>query len=106
MVKLYAALWLLAAATAYTEAWKCREDGYAYYGNNIPGQPSYQPSESACQQACAQHDGCSYWSFGSASEACYLKTSSAGKEPAANYVSGTKDCNDKGDHSTSGINSQ
>ena len=103
MVKLYAALWLLAAATASTEAWKCREDGYAYYGNNIPGQPSYQPSESACQQACAQHDGCSYWSFGSASEACYLKTSSAGKEQAANYVSGTKDCKEKGDHSKNDV---
>ena len=99
MVKLYAALWLLAAATASTEAWKCREDGYAYYGNNIPGKlpHSYQPSQSACQQACAEHDGCSYWTWrrkekGWAMAPCYLKTSKAGREASSIYISGSKDC--------------
>ena len=79
------------------KASKCLEVGYAYYGNNIPGKlpHSYQPSQSACQQACAEHDGCSYWTWskGSAMGACYLKTSDAGKSKADNYVSGTKDCN-------------
>ena len=95
MVKLPTVLWLLAAATASTEAWKCWEDNYAYYYNTIPGSMSYQPSRSACQQACAEHYGCSYWTWrkGSAMGECYLKTSRAGRQLATGFVSGTKDCN-------------
>ena len=96
MVKLPTIFWLLAAATASTEAWKCwMEEGYAYYYNTIPGGMSYQPSRLACQQACAEHDGCSYWTWrkGSAMGECFLKTSRAGRELATDFVSGTKDCN-------------
>ena len=96
MVKLPTVFWLLAAATASTEAWKCwMEEGYAYYGNNLQGMPVYQPSKFACQQACAEHDGCSYWTWdwGWASGSCYLKMSNAGRQTSDNYVSGTKDCN-------------
>ena len=77
------------------KAGKCWEDNYAYFENDIPNSKSYQPSKSACQQACAEHDGCSYWTWrkGSAMGACYLKTSDTGKEPADKYISGTKDCN-------------
>ena len=75
------------------KAGKCEEDKYAYQGNNIPNSKSYQPSKSACQQACAEHDGCSYWTWSKGSTMCYLKTSKAGKRRADNYVSGTKDCN-------------
>ena len=96
MVKLPTVLWLLLAATVSTEAWECwMEMGYAYFWNNLPGMPIYQPSKSACQQACAEHDGCSYWTWkkGSAMGACYLKTSRAGRQLATGFVSGTKDCN-------------
>ena len=93
MVKLAIVLWLLAAATVSTEAWKCWEDNTAYYGNNIPGSMSYQPSMSACQQSCAEHAGCYYWTWGRGAGECYLKTSSDGRQPTSDYVSGTKDCN-------------
>ena len=92
MVKLPTILWLLAAATASTEAWECwEEDNTAYYGNNIPGGMSYQPSQSACQRACSEHAGCSYWTWSRGGK-CYLKTSDDGRETTSYYVSGTKDC--------------
>ena len=75
------------------KAGKCEEVGYAYYRNTLPNGRSYQPSKSACQQACAEHVGCSYWSWSKGSTMCYLKTSKAGKGPAENYISGSKDCN-------------
>ena len=97
MVKLLAVLWLLAAATASTEAWKCWENNTAYFGNNIPESMSYQLSTSACQQSCAEHSGCSYWTWGRRAGECYLKTSDDGRMSMSpmtdDYVSGTKDCN-------------
>ena len=97
MVKLPTVLWLLAAATVSTEGWKCWEDNTAYYGNNIPDSMSYQPSTSACQQLCAEHSRCSYWTWGRRAGECYLKTSDDGRmsmSPMTDvYVSGTKDCN-------------
>ena len=76
------------------KAGKCWEDNYAYFENDIPNSKSYQPSKSACQQACAEHDGCSYWTWrkGSAMGACYLKTSNAGRRQSDYHNSGTKDC--------------
>ena len=79
------------------KAGKCLEVGYAYIGNNILSMPVYKPSESACQQACAEHDGCSYWTWrrkekGWAMAPCYLKTSKAGREASSVYISGSKDC--------------
>ena len=98
MVKLPTVLWLLAAATVPTEAWKCWENNTAYFGNNIPESMSYQLSTSACQQSCAEHSGCSYWTWGRGHGECYLKTSDDGRMSMEGmtdvYVSGTKDCND------------
>ena len=86
-------------ATQFGSNCTCFEENKAYFHNNIVlGTKNLQPSRSACQQSCAEHSGCSYWTWGRGHGECYLKTSDDGRMSMEGmtdvYVSGSKDCND------------
>ena len=69
----------------------------AYFGNNIVfGWDNKQPSWSACQQSCAEHAGCAYWTWRQRAGwgPCYLKGSRAGgtHKRRKGFVSGSMAC--------------
>ena len=74
----------------------CFEDDTAYFGYNIVmGWMNPQPSRSACQQSCAEHPSCAYWTWDKRSHEgqCFLKTSRAGvTHNRLRYISGSKGC--------------
>lgn len=77
----------------------CYEPHAAYYGNNHKfGDENRQPDRLACQQSCAVHPECKFWTFRVPSKDedqgyCYLKTKRGNLVVnITEYTSGTKNC--------------
>ena len=82
-----------------TDECVCFEDNTAYFQNNHKlGSKNFQKSRYDCQQSCAVHPKCKYWTYSKPQEeghsgACYLKTARENvSRNLTRYVSGSKDC--------------
>ncbi|XP_040583657.2 LOW QUALITY PROTEIN: low-density lipoprotein receptor-related protein 2 [Lepeophtheirus salmonis] len=74
----------------------CFEDNTAYFGNNYRiGSENPQKSRLACQESCANHPECLFWTWGKGDKTgpCYLKTARMNvQHNVSHYVSGSKNC--------------
>jgi hypothetical protein len=63
------------------------EEGYDYYGNDLPNGNIESKSAEECCAACKDRSGCSHYTYIWGS--CWLKSSSAGREPNQQGISGS-----------------
>jgi len=71
----------------------CLEDNKAYFGNNVVmGYKNIQKSRYECQQSCATHPQCNFWTWTKADGRCYLKTVRDNVKTSTSYISGSKNC--------------
>eukprot|EP01062_Namystynia_karyoxenos_P081706 TRINITY_DN9032_c0_g1_i7.p1 TRINITY_DN9032_c0_g1~~TRINITY_DN9032_c0_g1_i7.p1 ORF type:complete len:4691 (+),score=766.31 TRINITY_DN9032_c0_g1_i7:180-14252(+) len=62
------------------------------------------PDPSACQQVCFSDPSCKFFSFLTASGACYLKSSDLGRSPYSGIVLGARECTATAACSETGVN--
>ena len=65
-------------------------------GNNIPGKITLPVTDADhCARLCAEEAACKVWTVNQDTLYCYLKTSTSGRRPDANAISGSKACGGK-----------
>ena len=76
----------------------CFEEDTAYFQNNIKfGDKNFQKSRYDCQQSCAAHHLCQFWTWMKPVQeghngACFLKAKRENVGESTRFVSGSKNC--------------
>ena len=81
----------------------CFEEGVAYPGNDLKGQPKKGDSAEACQELCQETSGCNAFTYWPSNRNCWLKAKKGQTKDNSRTVSGgVESCNVDGSGDGSG----